>query len=1606
MADKKYIDRPPRIEPELPSGVHEIPNPPDVEVNPGAILAQAALPMIMIFGYILVSMFGQSTSMLMMIPMALSVVASVALAVYTNRQDKVRREQLKETYQRKISELRRQMESEQEQQRIYYYYNYPNPDVSLAIAEDLNREDPLQREDIRSGTRLWERRPSDHDFLNLRLGISSRPSSVVYKLSDTEKVENPLAREATRLAESSRLLFDVPVTIPLYYQIDEKEQKKVKEKTKESEESDEASKEAKEVSIRHSIGIAGDSEEIVHSYLRTMLVDYTTFQSPQDTILYVAGTSEMRKNWRWAYSLPHCKEADKSETLCFESEEKPEENEVDRMRLFWKNVRTTLERRRMRLQDKESGVDVKLPFMLVVVDVQTPAPEWSILKDLEGEATISTILLDGQQLGAGIIFVVPDRRKVPSRCQAIIEVGIDPVDNESAIFRYAETGFNTVRYVGSTKLVSTQDQARTYSKALEPVDIRRGYGSSLASTVTLLEMLNVTSIDQLQEMAAENWKRSMTPDLADWLYTAVGLLSGNEPRTLTFSAKADGVHGLIAGSTGSGKSELLMTLIIGMALNFNPDVLNFVLIDYKGGSAFEPFKKLPHKVDIVTNLDQSATARVFASIIAELDRRQKLNTYTNSKDIVHYRKKGLNLEPGRPPYPHLFIIIDEFAEMISGNAEYKAQLESITRLGRALGVTLILAAQRPVGVTDQMRANIKFRICLRVETPDDSRELLRRADAAFLPPGIPGRGYLQVGNENIELIQTAYTGGDYKGPQEENVTPNVIWLDRGKKSAAQKGVEPPKLYDVIVDMLANLATTESRPQWRPWPEFLPSQTSKNFLSLETPLDTAYMTDEDIEMLRQTDSAGIAGMSLNEKAVTFWKDDFKWDGLQWGKNNMRPLIGMVDNPYQASQKPLMVNFPNGHAALFGSSGRGKTTFIKTIITSLVLTHSPDDLQIYILDFGGRVLNIFLDLPHVGAIITSEEEERVMRVLRKINDIIESRQVLFSELRVNSLESYNLNHPDKKLPAILVVLDNFAEFREYYDALMSPFISLVRDSRAYGVHFLVTADVANALTNKLFNLFTERFTLKLSDPSEYADIVGRGVPADLSSVPGRGYVRMGNIPLEFQTALSFNPEENDLDGLGKLNKMGLKMKELWNDNWKGEKPSTIETLQLRISLERLMPEVTWPAGNRLNALMGIDDRSLEPAFIDIERQGPHIVVLGQPFSGKTTTLQTMIVSLASNYSPDTVGIVLIDYSRKLWKGMDHSLKELPHILDTIDEIDQLDDLLENVREECLDFEKNPRRRKILLVIDNYDSFSDESSRKKMNFFEEFAGLVRKYQTEGVYVIAAGSISMMNASDDLRKVITAPNFGIALKSADAVNRLNGRFPRSLNEVELPMGRAFIVRSGITTMLQIATPHSSDDDMEGSVDHWVEKINQKYAGKQAKWMRVPKPKEDKKEESSDSSLSYVSSQVDLSQYNMDEVKQKIRDAGMDEDMMKILSDHDLVETAKTLGLFDEVQGEKPEATAPAAVDSSTEQTKKPPAGKATAKSSKKPAEKPSEKITDSVEETTTKTTAEQATATEPATKESPEKPEKAASESTSSDSLETPAEELPDEGKDKPEE
>jgi S-DNA-T family DNA segregation ATPase FtsK/SpoIIIE len=1498
LAKTNYIDRPPRIQPELPFGDHDIPNPPEIEDNANRPILQAALPLVMILGYILVSMNGSGRNMLMIIPMAVSVVASTALAFYSFQLDKKMRAEKEAAYKQLLVEIRRQMMEYKEMQSTFYHGNYPDTGTTLRIAQDLTRPPGEHQEDSRSGSRLWERRSTDKDFSVFRLGLGTLPSTVIYKLPTIENYGHPMIRDAVRLSEESRYVQNVPVTIPLRQNEDVKPEEKDAVKA-----------------VRHAIGITGVMTEGIYQFLWASLVDYSAYQSPADARIYIIGSHNSRQQWRWAFSLPHCKETDGSASLVFESdqEERPDK-EPDQVRLFLRSLRTILERRKVRIQDKEGSRDVAIPHLMVIIDVLDTVPSWSALNDLEAEACISLILQEGQRLGASIFFLVPSRAKVPSPCEAILEVDVEP-ETKKHVFRYAEVDLNTPRYVGEASIIENQDLARDFARALEPLSIRRGFGSDLGTSVSIMEMLRLNSINEIEAFSKESWARWIKPQNADWLGVEIGLMAGNEVRRLTFSAKGDGVHGLVAGSTGSGKSELLTSLIIGLAVNYDPSIINFVLVDYKGGSAFEPFRHLPHVVDIVTNLEGSATGRMFASIKAELDRRQRLNTYTDSKDIVHYRKKGLHLEEGRQPYPHLFIIIDEFAEMIAGNTEFKSQLESITRLGRSLGVTLILAAQRPIGVTDQMRANIKFRICLRVETPEDSRELLRRSDAAFLPPGIPGRGYLQVGNENIELIQTSYTGSDYRG-EAQNVKPNVIWLNRPKKVDPGKSGEPPKLFEVINNMCINLSKEMDRPvQWRPWPAFLPRK-----ISLEDSVDLDYMIDTDIAILRsnldvgnvpataeeaitntpilttaQTDGASEVDAQKSPEAkeyplnglITKWvNQDYSWKGINWEKEAIRPVIGLIDNPFEARQLPLVINFPVGHAVIFGASGWGKTTFLRTLILSLAVKHSPDELQIYIMDFGGRNLSMFKDMPHVGAIVTSEEEERVTRLLRKIGSIIEKRQILFSEAGANDLYTYNVKNPDKVQPAVLVAIDNFAEFKENFENSMPTLISLVRESRAYGVHFIFTGDQPNALSGKLFSLVTERMTLKLSDASEYAEVVGRGV-SDMGNIAGRGFVRIGQTPLEFQTALPVGITEDDnlkrIDENEKLKQLSQKLNRIWANRFKGEPPATIETLPFIVSLDRVMQTKVFPKTNRILPFMGINDQDLDPYLLDLQRQGPHFVIIGPPNSGKTTSLRTILISLASQYTPKDIMIVLVDFGKKFFDyGGKRNLAELPHVVNAITKPEDVDELAENLRVEAMDLATNPGRRKVYVLIDNYDSFSEEGQKVIRTAVETIANLAREYGTSGLHFIASGSPNIISGQDDLRKQIVSSSFGLGLQTADTANRLNGRVPRSLAEAELPLGRGFIVKSGRTIMIQIATPYSSDENIEGSLDNWVDQICERTQGERPKWLRVPPPK----------------AEPLLNKEELESVKKQLKEMMVPDDMLATLGEKDLLNLAKEMGI------------------------------------------------------------------------------------------------------------
>jgi S-DNA-T family DNA segregation ATPase FtsK/SpoIIIE len=927
----------------------------------------------------------------------------------------------------------------------------------------------------------------------------------------------------------------------------------------------------------------------------------------------------------------------------------------------------------------------------------------------------------------------------------------------------------------------------------------------------------------LAEAMRRQWKASTAAATADWLQFVLGITAGNRPRTLHLEAKRDGVHGLIAGGTGSGKSELLMTMIVGMVVNYDPSILNLVLVDYKGGGAFKLFEGLPHVVEIVTNLNKAAVHRMFTAIGAEIRRRQQLNADTNTKDIVDYRKRGLHLT--REPFPHLFIIIDEYAEMIDDNPEYKAELESITRVGRSIGVNLILASQRPKGVTDQMRANIKLRICLRVEELDTSREMLRRPDAALLPNGQPGRGYLQVGNENIELIQVSYTGD----AQPDDRPPAVLWPDRPPTSLVLTAEELPKFYDTVMHLAREL--THNTPAPKPWPGFLPAS-----FSLETLLHD-----------------GKGGVPRNlVAAIAHWANDETadlWPGIDWTQDALRATVGLVDDPEEASQTPLTFDLSRAHLAIFGDPASGKTNLLRTLILSLAATHSPDELHVYVVDLGGRNFRALEGLPHVGTVIYTDEEaydERFGRLLDMLDRTIAQRQTLLAEAGVNTIYRYNsLRQSATQLPAVLVVIDNFSELWDSQELLVENTLApLIRRALAAGVTFVV-ASSGGSMASSIRSLFGQRITLYQSNPDRYFDLVGRDA-IDFGAIPGRGYVRRDQRPLMFHAArpVGLLNVTQPFDAFAEIDEM---QRIVTNMSLYASQGAPMRSLQIGIlpelvPLQAMLGLAPTPTDDTIAGVIG-QEGTLQPALVDLRRMGPHFTIVGPPFSGKTTVLYNWIITLALRYPPARVPMILVDMQRRLFDyGGRHKLTELPHVLATVDEIEELVELMPRLRNACAALAEADPPRELFIFIDNFDDFGDELVNKRQ-LDQELAQLARRAGRDGLHFVIAGSTELTIITAELRRRVQASNYGLGLRIGQALDtlRVNKR-PAGMQNKELPIGRGYLVKAGAATLLQVATPYT---DQVGetpfsagiaatpvqALDGWVERILARYPDERALW-------------------------------------------------------------------------------------------------------------------------------------------------------------------------------
>jgi len=704
--------------------------------------------------------------------------------------------------------------------------------------------------------------------------------------------------------------------------------------------------------------------------------------------------------------------------------------------------------------------------------------------------------------GVSILMLYDELRNLPKETASVVQI-------EGGRARLFHKDDIAEKPTFAAELVDSPLMRRTVDALANTRLDLAGQQVALPSMLTFLEMFNVGKVEHLN--ALTRWEKN-NPTVA--LQTPIGVGQTGELLYLDLHESFQGPHGLIAGTTGSGKSEFIITYILSMAVNFHPNEVAFVLIDYKGGGmagAFESEKRnkrLPHLAGVITNLedDNAALNRSLVSINSELKRRQAVfkdaceKTGEGTMDIYKYQKlyrEGRGRPDGliKKPMPHLFIISDEFAELKAQQPEFMAQLISAARIGRSLGVHLILATQKPAGAVDpQIWSNSRFRICLKVQEKEDLTTMIKSEEAVMLQQ--TGRFYLQVGyNELLAMGQSAWCGAEYvpKEQAEKKVDDSVQVvnnLGRVIKEEKPPGKESHKKAETtqivsLVEYLSDLAKDIGVKTEMLWLPPIPGVITVDALAQKYP--------------------------VNQRALV-----------------LNPIIGEYDAPEHQEQRLLTLPLTEGgNCIVYGVAGSGRELFLTTAVYSLLSNHNTASLNLYILDFGAETLRAFEKAPQVGDVVLSAETDKIKNLFKMLSDELANRRKLFADYG-GDYQTY-CKDAQRKVPNIVVVLNNYNAFAEMSESrgnegLMDAFLLLSQDGTKYGLFFILSVTGSSAMRFRQQQNFKQVFVLQLNDTIGYSTLLNSkaGILPPSRHI-GRGLTRVGNDVYEFQTAHYAKVEE---------------------------------------------------------------------------------------------------------------------------------------------------------------------------------------------------------------------------------------------------------------------------------------------------------------------------------------------------------------------------------------------------------------------------------------------------------------------------------------------------
>ena len=1155
--------------PDLPTGQIDIQVPPDQPEAAG--MGNVLMTVIPMMGSMGVMVFmamsqGQNTRMLLMGGgMIVAMLSMVGFNIYrqvSGHRQKI--DTLRREYLTYLSETRTTVRIVTRKQRAYIGWHLPSPDALVLIAQE--------------GTRLWEREMGDMMAMQVRLGTSSQ--SLAMELVEPEIA--PLAKPDVvchsamrRFIDSHSMVDEMPFGVMLG-------------------------------DFSH-VDVAGPVD-VTRSQVRAMLMHMTTFASPQALRVAVMCSEADRKHWEWVKWLPHARSTQVSDALGparmvvtgpGELEEMLGEEYTDRGAFRARSETTTWPHLFLILD----GVDLPVNSTLggfggtEGVTVVRTMTSWG---PMTSRSTLRMILHPGKEDGdrGQMELLLLDQKPIIATPDVMGEAQAEAV---------------------ARRMAPWADEERP--EAESPVG-----KSDPKRSQDLTELLGCGDIRDFDP--DRQWKRR---EGRDRLKVPFGVTPEGVPVALDIKESAQqgmGPHGLLVGATGSGKSEVLRTLVLAMALTHSPEQLNFVLVDFKGGATFAGMSDLPHVSAMISNLESelSLVDRMQDALRGEMVRRQEvLRDAGNYANVTDYEADRIAGKHDFPPMPALFLILDEFSELLSAKPEFVDLFVAIGRLGRSMSIHLLLSSQRlEAGRLKGLDSHLSYRIGLRTFSASESRDVLGVPDAYELP-AYPGVGYLKPGTDQMIRFRASYVAAPPPTRKAE-----IVAREGGSTG-------PVKILPFTTEPVAK----EEEPAEEPVPSG----------PVVKPGDEKWddMTQMDIAVARMkgkgmpAHQVWLPPLDVSDTMDSMMKDltvvpELGLLSPAWRARG--PLcipVGIVDLPLEQRRDILEFDFSgaNGHFAVVGGPLTGKSTTLRSVVMALSLVHTPREVQFYILDLGGGTFTPFEGAAHIAGVATRDRPDVINRMMAEIEGIMNDREKYFRANRIDSMDTYRQGRAEGRFDDgygdVFLVIDGWAAMKTDIEGLDMRVMALMARALSFGVHVMVSSNRWADFRQQVADALGSRLELRLGDASDtkFNRKVAAGVPLER---PGRGQEVGTHHVL---VALPRADGDHDPSTLGKG--VATTLEAIAKATKPGPK---LRLLPGRITVKELLDQPAAAQG----LVLGVEESRLGP-FMFHPRQESHLFLFGDAKAGKTTFLRSIAQEVVRTHSAKEAQIFVVDYRRSL-------------------------------------------------------------------------------------------------------------------------------------------------------------------------------------------------------------------------------------------------------------------------------------------------------------------------------------------------------------------------